>query len=92
MAILKGFVSGDTLPAVVIFGRDGQVFDTVAGLVSRDVLTARLNWLTSNRTSARPQRFVPPPAAREEDELPHVHAAAMLARQGGRRAGSLVPS
>jgi thiol-disulfide isomerase/thioredoxin len=92
LAMLKGFVSGDTLPAVVIFDRDGQVFDTVAGLVSSDVLTARLNWLTSSRTSARPQPFVPPPAAREEDELPHVHAAAMLARQGGRRAGSLVPS
>jgi thiol-disulfide isomerase/thioredoxin len=92
LAMLNGFVSGDTLPVVVIFDRDGQVFDTVIGLVSPDVLTARLDWLTSNRSSARPPPFVPPPATREEDELPHVHAAAMLARQGGRRAGSLVPS
>jgi thiol-disulfide isomerase/thioredoxin len=92
LTMLKGFVSGDTLPVVVIFDRDGQVFDTIMGLVPSEVLTARLDWLTSNRTSARPPPFVPPPATREEDELPHVHAAAMLAKQGGRRAGSLVPS
>ena len=92
VAMLKGFVSGDTLPAVVIFDRDGQVFDTVMGLVPTDVLTARLDWLTGDRTSSRPPPFVPPAAEREEDELPHVHAEAMLARQGGRRAGSLVPS
>jgi thiol-disulfide isomerase/thioredoxin len=89
---LNAFVAGDTLPAVVIFDRDGQVFDTIMGLVPADVLTERLDWLTGDRTASRPPPFVPPAAAREEDELPHVHAAAMLAKQSGRRAGSLVPS
>jgi thiol-disulfide isomerase/thioredoxin len=92
LPMLKAFVAGDTLPAVVIFDGDGQVFDTVAGLVPTEVLAARLDWLTSDRTAPRPTRFVPPAATREEDELPHVHAAAMLAKQGGRSAGSLVPS
>jgi thiol-disulfide isomerase/thioredoxin len=92
LAMLKEFVAGDTLPAVIIFDRDGQVFDTIMGLVPADVLTARLDWLSGNRTASRPPPFVPPAAEREEDELPHVHATAMLARQGGRRAGSLVPS
>jgi thiol-disulfide isomerase/thioredoxin len=92
MPMLKGFVAADTLPAVVIFDQDGQRFDTIIGLVPTDVLTARLDWLTGDRTASRPPPFVPPSATREEDELPHVHAEAMLAKQGGRRAGSLVPS
>jgi thiol-disulfide isomerase/thioredoxin len=62
LAMLKGFVSNDTLPAVVIVDRDGQVFDTVMGLVPTDVLTARLDWLTSDRTTSRPPPFVPPAA------------------------------
>jgi hypothetical protein len=61
------------------------------GLVPTDVLTTRLDWLAGDRTASRPPPFVPPAAAREEDELPHVHAAAMLATQSGRRAGSLGP-
>jgi thiol-disulfide isomerase/thioredoxin len=92
LPMLNALVASDTLPAVVIFDREGQVFDTIMGLVPADVLTERLDWLTGDRTASRPPPFVPPAAAREEDELPHVHAAAMLARQSGRRAGSLVPS
>lgn len=83
---------GDTLPAILIFDKEGQVFDRLMGLVATEVLTARLDWLTGNRTTARPQPFVPPKAEREEDELPHIHARESLAKQEGRPAGSLVPS
>lgn len=89
---LEQFGFGDTLPAVLIFDKDGQVFDKLMGLVPPDLLTARLDWLTGSRTTARPAPFVPPKAEREEDELPHLHARASLAKQEGRRPGSLVPS
>jgi thiol-disulfide isomerase/thioredoxin len=89
---LERFGFGDTLPAVLIFDKDGQVFDRLMGLVARDSLTGRLDWLTGTRMMARPAPFVPPKAAREEDELPHMHARASLAKQEGRRPGSLVPS
>ena len=83
---------GDTLPALLIFDKDGQIFDKLMGLVAAELLTERLDWLTGSRTSPRPAPFVPPKAEREEDELPHMHARASLAKQEGRRAGSLVPS
>ncbi len=89
---LQRFRFGDTLPAVVLYDDEGRVFDTLPGLVPTDAITARLDWLTGDRTTPRPPRFVPPRAQREEDELPHVHASTMLAKQAGRRAGSLVPS
>ena len=83
---------GDTLPALLIFDKDGQIFDKLMGLVAPKLLTERLDWLTGSRTSPRRAPFVPPKAEREEDELPHMHARASLAKQEGRRAGSLVPS
>lgn len=89
---LQRFRLGDTLPAVVLYDRDGRVFDTLPGLVPIEALTTRLEWLSSDRSAPRPPPFEPPKADREEDELPHVHATTMLARQAGRRAGSLVPS
>jgi thiol-disulfide isomerase/thioredoxin len=89
---LERFGFGDTLPAVLIFDKDGQIFDKLMGLVAPELLTERLDWLTGSRTTPRPAPFVPPKAEREEDELPHLHARASLAKQEGRRAGSLVPS
>jgi thiol-disulfide isomerase/thioredoxin len=89
---LQQFGFGDTIPAVLIFDRDGRIFDKLMGLVAPELLTERLDWLTGGRTSPRPSAFVPPKAEREEDELPHMHARASLARQAGRRPGSLVPS
>ena len=89
---LKEYGFGDSLPGVVLFDRDGAVFDTVVGVAPPAVLADRLDWLTGDRAGPRPARFVPPRAEREEDELPHVHASAMLAAQAGRRPGSLVPS
>src|SRR5215218_5035199 len=62
LPMLNAFVAGDTLPAVVIFDRDGQVFDTIMGLVPTDMLTTRLDWLTGDRSASRPPPFVPPAA------------------------------
>lgn len=92
VARLERYRFGDTLPALLIFDKDGQVFDRLMGLVAPEVLTARLDWLTGSRTTPRPAPFVPPKVEREEDELPHVHARESLAKQEGRPAGSLVPS
>jgi thiol-disulfide isomerase/thioredoxin len=89
---LERFGFGDTVPALLIFDKDGRIFDKLMGLVAPELLTERLDWLTGDRTSARPSAFVPPKAEREEDELPHMHARASLAKQEGRRPGSLVPS
>jgi thiol-disulfide isomerase/thioredoxin len=89
---LDRFGFGDTIPALLIFDKDGQIFDKLMGLVEPDLLTSRLEWLTGDRTAPRPPPFVPPKAEREEDELPHMHARAALAKQEGRRPGSLVPS
>jgi thiol-disulfide isomerase/thioredoxin len=89
---LDRFGFGDTIPALLIFDKDGQIFDKLMGLVEPDLITARLEWLTGDRTAPRPPPFVPPKAEREEDELPHMHAREALARQAGRRPGSLVPS
>jgi thiol-disulfide isomerase/thioredoxin len=89
---LDRFGFGDTLPAVIVFDKDGQIFDRLMGLVAPEVLTARLDWLTGDRAAPRPPPFVPPKAEREEDELPHAHARESLAKQEGRRPGSLVPS
>jgi thiol-disulfide isomerase/thioredoxin len=89
---LQQFGFGDTIPAVLIFDKDGRVFDKLMGLVAPELLTERLDWLTGDRISPRPAAFVPPKAEREEDELPHMHARASLAKQEGRRPGSLVPS
>jgi thiol-disulfide isomerase/thioredoxin len=89
---LDRFGFGDTMPALLIFDKDGQIFDKLMGLVMPNLLTSRLEWLTGDRTAPRPPPFAPPKAEREEDELPHMHAREALARQEGRRAGSLVPS
>ena len=89
---LEQFGFGDSIPALVIYDRDGKVFDKLVGLVPADLLATRLDWLTGDRTAPRPSPYVPQQAEREEDELPHVHAVTMLARQAGRRPGSLVPS
>jgi thiol-disulfide isomerase/thioredoxin len=89
---LDRFGFGDTIPALLIFDKDGQVFDKLMGLVEPDLLTSRLDWLTGDRATPRPPPFVPPKAEREEEELPHMHAREALAKQEGRRPGSLVPS
>jgi thiol-disulfide isomerase/thioredoxin len=89
---LEQFGFGDTLPALLIVDRDGRIFDRIMGLVPPEVITTRFAWLTSDRAAPRPPPFSPPKAEREEDELPHTHAREMLAKQAGRRPGSLVPS
>jgi hypothetical protein len=48
----------NAVPATIFIDRDGTIAARVSGEIRESELKERLNWLTGNRSGARPQEFV----------------------------------
>lgn len=51
---MRGFGLGDALPATAIIDRDGQIVGRIIGVVKKDDLISRIDWLLGDRLSPAP--------------------------------------
>jgi hypothetical protein len=96
---MKRLRLGTAVPATVILDRDDQARFRVIGEVKEPDLTARLDWLLSDRTAEAPaelalpagvtaEHFAEHEAGESEDEHAHEHAKETTVAE----AGSAVPT